>query len=149
MGIIKGQNLRIKIGSNFVAFATSCTLHVSANLEEASTKDTTGDFQSQELTGLSWDISTDALYSVTSDANGMNGEGALNLILAKQKVQVSFLQTTPGSDKNRTPITGTVYSGYAWVSDISVNASNRQNASYTIQLTGDGELVGATQSTSI
>ena len=150
MGIIKGQNLRLKIGNNFVAFATSCTLHVSANLEEASTKDTTGDFQSQELTGLSWDVSTDALYTVTSDTGGMNGEAALNLVLAKQKVLVTFQQTAANSDKNRGDLSGTTYSGYAWVSDISINAANRQNASYTIQLTGDGELTtGTPASTSI
>ena len=150
MGIIKGQNLRLKIGNNFVAFATSCTLHVSSNLEEASTKDTTGDFQSQELTGLSWDVSTDALYSVTSDSGAMNGEAALGLILAKQKVTVTFMQTESGSEHNRGSITGTTtkYIGQAWVSDISVNAANRQNASYTIQLTGDGPLTSTNATSS-
>ena len=33
-----------------------------------------------------------------------------------------------------------VYSGYAWVNDCQLTAGNRQNASYSIQLTGDGEL---------
>lgn len=150
MSIIKGQNLRIELDSKFVAFATSCTVHVSANLEEASTKDTTGDFQSQELTGLSWDVSSDALYTVTSDANGINGEGAFNLILAKQKVKVAFVLTEPGSSMNRGAADGTTtkYIGEAWVSDISINAANRQNVSYTIQLTGDGPLVANTYASS-
>ena len=79
MGVIKGQNLRITIGGKYVAFATSCTVHVSASLEDSSTKDSSdGIFQEQQLTGLSWDISTDALYSVDTDASGINAEGALD-----------------------------------------------------------------------
>ena len=91
MGVIKGQNLRITIGGKYVAFATSCTVHVSASLEDSSTKDSSdGIFQEQQLTGLSWDISTDALYSVDTDASGINAEGALDAILARQKVNIEF-----------------------------------------------------------
>lgn len=84
MGVIKGQNLRISIGGKFIVFATSCTLHVSAKLEDSSTKDSTGDWDEQEITGMSWDISTDALYSVDKDTNGVNGEDAIDMILAKR-----------------------------------------------------------------
>lgn len=149
MGIIKGQNLRLKIGEKYVAFATSCTVHVSAQLEESSTKDSTNDFTEQSITGMSWDISTDALFSVDTDSTGMNGIDALDLILAKTKVKVEFTQAE--GTKNRVPPTGAVkYSGWAWVNDISFNATNRQNASYTLQAQGDGELVkGDVASTSI
>jgi hypothetical protein len=44
MGVIKGQNLRVLIGGKCVAFATSCTVHVSLNLEDSSTKDSTNNF---------------------------------------------------------------------------------------------------------
>ena len=40
--VIKGQNLRIFVGEKCVAFSTSCQLQVSANLEDTSTKDSTG-----------------------------------------------------------------------------------------------------------
>lgn len=139
MGIIKGQNLRITVGGKFVAFSTSCTLHVSQNLEESSTKDTTGNFTEQDVTGVSWDMSCDALYSVDADTTGQNGINMLDLVLGQQKVAVEFEQTS--GEKNRVPVAGSVkYSGNAWVNDISVNAGNRANTSYTIQLTGDGQL---------
>ena len=142
MGVIKGQNLRLKIGDKFVAYATSCTVHLSMELEQSSTKDSTNDFQEQEATGVTWDVSTDALYTVSSDSGAMNGEQMLDLFIdpSKRRVQVSFLGTAAGSEKNRGTQAGTVFSGYAWVSDISINATNRQNATYTIQLTGDGPL---------
>ncbi len=139
MGVIKGQNLRILLGGKCVAFATSCTVHVSLNLEESSTKDSTNNFTEQTPTGISWDMSCDALYSVDADATGVNAISALDTVLAQQKVQVQFEQTQ--GEKNRVAVSGgAVYSGYAWVNDISINAANRQNTSYTIQLTGDGQL---------
>ena len=139
MAVKKGQNLRILIGGKCVAFATSCTVHVSVNLEESSTKDSTNNFVEQTPTNISWDMSCDALYSVDADATGVNGVDSLDTVLAQQRVQVQFEQTT--GDKNRVPVSGAaVYSGYAWVNDISINAPNRQNTSYTLQLTGDGEL---------
>jgi hypothetical protein len=139
MGIIRGQNLRIKLGDKYVAFATSCTVHVSAQLEESSTKDSTNGWQKQEITGMNWDISADALYSVDTDATGMNAVDALDMILAQQQVTVEFTQAS--GEKNRVPGTGAIaYSGTAWVNDVSVNAPNRQNATYTLQATGDGAL---------
>jgi hypothetical protein len=143
MGVIKGQNLRILLGGKCVAFATSCTVHASLNLEESSSKDSTNNYTEQTPTGISWDMSCDALYSVDADATGVNGIAALDMVLAQQKVLVQFEQTQ--GEKNRVPVTGSVaYSGYAWVNDISVNAGNRQNTTYTIQLAGDGELTKST-----
>jgi len=143
MGVIKGQNLRLLIGGKCIAFSTSCTAHASLNLEESSTKDSTNNFTEQTPTGISWDLSCDALYSVDTDATGVNGINALDMVLAQQRVQVQFEQTQ--GEKNRVAVSGgAVYSGYAWVNDISINAANRQNTSYTIQLTGDGELTKTT-----
>lgn len=138
MGVIKGQNLRLKIAGKFVGFATSCTVHVSASLEDSSTKDSSdGIFQEQQLTGLAWDISTDALYSVDTDATGMNAEGALDAILARQKVDIEFTGTV---GTNNRQATGHKYTGQAWINDISINAANRQNASYSLQAQGTGPL---------
>lgn len=139
MAVIKGQNLRITIGGKCVAFATSCTVHTSLTLEDSSTKDSTNNFTMQECTGISWDMSCDALYSVETDQTGVNGINALDLVLAQQKVQVQFEQTE--GEKNRVAVSGAaVYSGSAWVNDISITAANRQNTTYSIQLTGDGAL---------
>jgi hypothetical protein len=138
MGVIKGQNLRLKIAGKFVGFSTSCTVHVSASLEDSSTKDSSdGIFQEQQLTGLAWDISTDALYSVDTDATGINAEGALDAILARQKVDIEFTGTV---GTNNRQATGHKYTGQAWINDISINAANRQNASYSLQAQGTGPL---------
>ena len=143
MGVIKGQNLRILIGGKCIAFSTSATIHASINLEESSSKDSTNNFTEQTPTGISWDLSCDALYSVDADATGVNGIGALDMVLAQQKVQVQFEQTQ--GEKNRVPVTGSVaYSGYGWVNDISINTPNKSNSTYSIQIAGDGQLTKST-----
>ena len=132
---MKGQNLRlfIKQGNGTakcVAFATSCTYHLSATLEDSSTKDDAGGFQKQEVTGMAGDFSCDALYSVETDSTGVNGEDALDMLLAGQEVTVEFSATN--GDNNRTP-TGSKYTCDAIINDISINAPNRQNVTYSIQ----------------
>jgi hypothetical protein len=140
---MKGQNLRILIGSpaKCVAFSTSCTYHLSATLEDSSTKDDAGGFQKQEVTGMAGDISCDALYSVDADASGINGTDALDMLLQGQEVDVEFSPTT--GDKNRTA-TGTKYTCKALVNDISVSAANRQNVTYSIQMQMNSKPVKST-----
>ena len=42
MATLKGQNLRILIGDSCVAMATNCTITLTGNTDDASTKDDTG-----------------------------------------------------------------------------------------------------------
>lgn len=127
---MKGQNLRILINNKCVAFSTSMSYHLSATLEDSSTKDDIGGFQKQEVTGMAGDFSCDALYSVETDSTGINGADALDLLLAGQEVTVEFSPTT--GEKNRTA-TGIKYTCAAIINDISVSSPNRQNVSYSIQ----------------
>ena len=119
------------INGSCVAFATSCTYHLSANLEDSSTKDDTGDFQLQQVVGLAGDISCDALFSVGTDSTALNGEAALDIVLAGQEVDVEFSPTDGANNRSET---GTKYTCKAIVNDISINAPNRQNVTYTIQM---------------
>ena len=140
MGIIKGQNLRVMVGAKCIAMATSCQFHVSAQLEDSSTKDSVGDFQEQEVTGLSWDAKTDSL--VTLEDNGTNGElpqDLLSLMINKTKVTLTFDQTA--GTNNRVGQNSVIKkSGQAYITDMSVQAPNRQNSTLSVQFTGTGPL---------
>ena len=140
MGTIKGQNLRVMVGGKCIAMATSCQFHISAQMEDASTKDSTGDWQEQEVTGLSWDASTDSL--VTLADNGTNGElpaDLMSLILNKTKVTLTFDQTA--GTNNRTGQNSTIKrSGEAYLNDYALTAPNRQNSTLTCKFVGTGQL---------
>jgi hypothetical protein len=109
-------------------------------MEDSSTKDSTGDWQEQEVTGLSWDASTDSLVTLVD--NGSNGElpqDLLSLIINKTLVTLTFDQTN--GTNNRTGMNSAIKkSGQAYVTDVSITAQNRQNSTITVQFQGTGPL---------
>lgn len=127
------------VGGKCIAMATSCQFHVSAELQDSSSKDS-GDFQEQEVVGLSWDAQTDSL--VTLEDNGTNGElpqDLLSLIINKTKVTLTFDQTA--GTNNRVGQNAVIKkSGQAYVSDVQITAQNRQNSTMTVQFQGTGAL---------
>ena len=140
MATIKGQNLRVMVGGKCIAMATSCTFHISAQVESASTKDDANDFDVNEVTGLSWDASTDSLVTLTD--NGTNGElptDLMSLIINKTKVTLTFDETA--GTNNRTGQNSAIKrSGQAYLTDYSLSAQNRQNSTLSCQFTGSGPL---------
>ena len=140
MGIIKGQNLRVMVGGKCIAMATSCQIHVGTQLEDSSTKDSTGDWQEQEVTGLNWDVTTDSL--VTLEDNGTNGElpqDMLSLIINKTKVTLSF-DTTSGANNRVGQNSVIKRSGEAYLTDYNLTAPNRQNSTLNCKFTGTSPL---------
>jgi hypothetical protein len=113
---------------------------VSAQLEDSSTKDSVGDFQEQDVVGLSWDAQTESL--VTLEDNGTNGElpqDLLSLMINKTKVTLTFDQTS--GTNNRVGQNSVIKkTGQAYITDMSVQASNRQNSTLSVQFTGTGPL---------
>ena len=128
------------VGGKCIAMATSCTFHISAQVESSSTKDDANDFEVNEVTGLSWDASTDSLVTLTD--NGTNGElptDLMSLIINKTVVTLTF-DTTAGTNNRTAQNSAIKKSGSAYVTDFSVTAQNRQNSTLTVQFTGTGAL---------
>ncbi len=142
----KGQFVRLFLSANntdaptaVLAAAKSLSLHVSMQLEDATTKDTTGDWQVQEPTGLSYDISTSALVrsgdTITSSVGGKNLADLTSIFEASTPVK--WLIANVSGDNNRTK-GSTIVSGSATITQLTLNAANRQNATYDTQLSGYG-----------
>ena len=140
MATIKGQNLRVMVGGKCIAMATSCQFHIGTILESSSTKDSTGDWDEQEVTGLNWDASTDSLVTLVD--NGQNGElpaDLMSLIINKTLVTLTFDQTA--GTNNRTGQNATIKrSGSAYLTDYSLTAPNRANSTLSCKFTGTGPL---------
>lgn len=231
---IKGQNLRLFVEGKCIAAATSCTIHVTAQTEDATTKDSDGDWVENQCVGLGWDASVDALvmanrelgylpyggvntsingqsyfilasvrpitlktgdklhvnadaagavyalailngtkstvlatstgnqsvvYTAVADVTvyvalkgGFSGEGAVHASIEENGANylddmLSFFADTlvdvtvdvTTGDLNRES-DEQLYTGQARLTDLSINAANRQNGTYTAQLTGFGKL---------
>jgi predicted secreted protein len=141
----KGQFVRLVVMDNstpaVIAAAKELSLHLSLTLEDSTTKDTTGDWQVQEPTAINYDISTNALVesgeTITSLVDGYGLSDLMTLYEAGQPFGWEIANTS--GDNNRT--IGTVIAqGNALLTTLTVNAPNRQAASYTAQLTGYGPL---------
>ena len=143
----KGQNVRLMLSSDntaapsaVIAAARSLSLHVSLTLESAKTKDTTGDWDVQEPTELSYDISTGALVrsgeTITSQVAGK----------ALADIETIYQNGTPvkwqianvGGDNNRT-VNSVIVSGSLIVQQLTLNGPVGQVADYTAQMQGWGE----------
>lgn len=134
---IKGQNLRISVGGKYIAASKTCSVHVAQKLEDTSTKDSTGDFDENEVVGLSWDASSDSLVQSEEDAEATGGLDLMDLCLSKTPVDFAFDQTS--GDKNRTKVK-TIRSGKAYVNDVTVTAANKENGTVSAKFTGTGPL---------
>jgi predicted secreted protein len=143
----KGQFVRLFLGSDntaapstVIAAAKTLSLHVSLTLEDATTKDTAGDWQIQEPTALSYDISTGALIRSGETITSQVGAKTLADIEAiyEAGTPVKWKIANVGGDNNRTA-SSTIVSGSVILSQLAINGPNRQNADYTATLNGYGD----------
>jgi predicted secreted protein len=142
----KGQFVRLFLSSDnttapakVIAAAKSLSLHVAMTLEDATTKDTTGNWQVQEPTGLNYDISTSALVrgndTITSSVDGQDLASIEEIYEAGTPVLWQIANVSGPNQRTK----GTVIaSGSVLLTQLTMNGPNRQNATYDAQLSGYG-----------
>ena len=147
----KGQYVRLFLGSDntaapstVIAAAKTLSLHVSLTLEDATTKDTAGDWQIQEPTALSYDISTGALMRSGETITSQVGAKSLADLetIYEAGTPVKWKIANVGGDNNRTA-SSTIVSGSVILTQLTLNGPNRQNADYTAQMNGYGDFTVA------
>lgn len=142
----KGQYVRLFLGSDntatpskVIAAAKQLSLHVSMTLEDATTKDTDGDWQAQEPTGLAYDISTTALIrsgdTITSSVAAQSLPDIEEIYEASLPVKWLI---APVSGANQRTKGTTIVSGSVVLTQLTLNGPNRQNADYSASLSGFG-----------
>jgi hypothetical protein len=142
----KGQFVRLFLGSDnsavpsrILAACKSLSMHISLSLENATTKDTTGDWQIQEPTALSYDISSNALVrsgdTITSAVQGQDFASIEEIYEASVPVRFQIANVSGANNRTKGAI---ICSGSVVVTQLTLNAPNRQNATYATQLTGYG-----------
>jgi len=148
----KGQFVRLFLGSDntatpakVIASAKSLSLHVSVSLEDATTKDTDGDWQVQEPTGISFDISSNALVrsgdTITSSVQGQALADLMDVYEASEPVKFQIANVSGANQRTKGAV---IISGSVIISSLSISAQNRQTAAYDCSLSGYGEYtVGA------
>lgn len=143
MSKIKGGDMMLFIDGKSIAYATSHTLEITGETTDTSNKDEGGgDWSSQEVSILSWNASSENIYS--EDGEGDNYEDLFDLMVAKQPIDAVFAkksQTATDVPTGGWTKSAPSYEGKVVITSLSLNAPNGEFASYTAQFQGVGALV--------
>lgn len=130
----KGQHLRLVFTesntSKVIALATEMTLHLSAQTEDSTTKDTTdtnGDWNEYEVTQRSGDISFGALIGTGTDSGGKSFADMINQV-SDTIVNWKVVMT---SGANNRVVGKEVCHGQGKLTNLQASAQNRQKATYS------------------
>ena len=131
MAIVKGQNLRVFVGSRAIAAALECQLQVQLNLTPYSTKDDEGGFTKHSVASVQWSVTATAVVTDDAELAAIGVAELANMI--GQSVQMQM--HTTGGDKNREELQH-LLAGEAILSDVQYTAQNRQRTTCQVTLTG-------------
>ena len=138
----KGQFVRLFLSKTstpdrVIAAAKNLSLHCSLTMENATSKDTPGDYQIQEPTALNYEITTSAMvYSaepITSTVGAMRASDLEEIY--EDGTPINFAIANVGGDNQRTKLL-TIIKGQVTLTQLTVQGPNRQNATYEAQLSG-------------
>ena len=143
---VKGQFVRLFLSKNntdtpenVVLAPKSLSLHVSLSLEDATTKDTEGNWQVQEPTGLSYDISLNALIksgeTITSSVPAVSLTDLQDIYEASEPVKWEIAHTSGANNRTKGEV---ICAGSAVLTALNISAQNRTVCKYDATFNGYG-----------
>ena len=138
----KGQNFRVFIDDKCVAASKTCSFEETAELEDISTKDSTGSAKENSTKGKSWNGSVDALVLNTTDTGAQALDYFIKKIVSGVKVAVKFTETE--GDQNRTAVSDATneikVTGTALINDVTIKSTVNEEITLAIKFIGYGPL---------
>lgn len=150
--LTKGQFVRLFLGSDgtatpsrVIGSAVQLQFHISVAMESATTKDTEGDWIINEPTDLSYDITSNALVrggdNITSGVEAQDLASIEDIFEASTPVKFEIANVSGANQRTKGSV---LVSGLVTITQLTINAANRQNATYDTTLTNYGDYtVGA------
>ena len=138
MSKIKGQNLRVFVDGSVVAKATNCTITITGNTEDVSTKDDVDNATSESVTSRSWQVQVETFNEVNIPTLIAAWKESTLFTLGWDQTSGANNATTDKASFNRT--------GYGYLTDASFSFNDRAIISSNITFTGSGALTRVTSS---
>ena len=144
----RGQYIRLLLApvnhtQEVIAAAKQCALHGTAQTEESSTKDTTGDDLEFEVTSLGYEITGSALVLAEGDTL-LSGSVSFREFVDLLKNQLLNWKICVMEGTNNRTIVEEICHGQAKLTNLQAQAPNKQNTTYNYTLAGYGPLVPGT-----
>lgn len=147
--VIKGGDIMVFVGGKSIAMSTNHTLSISASTTETSSKDSGGFWQTSEVGILSWTVSSENI--LCSDPAGEGYDALFKLMIAREPVELVI--AVEGDSENFAdgklgevntagwkPKANDGYTGKAIITSLEKNMPNGENASWSVEFTGVGQL---------
>lgn len=134
---IMGQNFRVFVGGKVVEEETSSSVEINGNFEDSSTKNSENSFSEEQMTSKSWNAQVESV-----DASVAKLKTLLRIAKEGTPLDVGFDQTSTETGYNNQKAENAQFarSGKALLTDLSIQANNRQTISVSEQYTGTGAL---------
>ena len=138
----KGQNFRLFLDDQCVAASKTCSFEETADLEDISTKDSTGSAKQNSIKGKSWNGSVDALVLNTSETDAKSLVYFIKQIVSGMPVSVKFTETE--GDQNRTQVDEAqneyILTGKVLINDVTIKSTVNEEVTISIKFMGYGAL---------
>ena len=147
----KGQYIRLLLATTanpttVIAAAKQMALHGSAQTEDSSTKDTTGDALEFEVTGQSYDITGGGLVLTPNDTLLSNAVG-LNNFESWLQDQILYWRICVMEGTNNRTVVEEIAHGQGKLTNLQIQAQVKQNTTYSYTINGYGAIVPGTDTT--
>jgi len=135
---LKSQNFRIliydTIATKFkcIGMSTSCTVNMTANTDDASTKDDVGGSAKPEVTSNAWSVSVESLNVVDA--------GAMLTAIKSMTPFTLMWDETSTTDNQGIESAGYARRGQAYLNDLTLTFDDRTNSAKSLQFTGTSAL---------
>ena len=131
---VMGQNFRAFVSGSAVSEESSCQVTIQGNMEDASTKDSTGSWNEEQMTSKQWSVQVDDVDSSLASLRAL-----ITAFNSDSKVTVGWDQTA-GAQNRVAQNAAFARSGQAILNDLSIQANNRQTIQVSCQYQGSGAL---------
>lgn len=129
-----GQNFRVFVAGAAVPEATNCSITLQGNMDDASTKDSTGGWNEEEMTSKQWSVQVDNV-----DASLASLRALITRFNSDTKTTVGWDQTA-GAQNREAQNADFARSGQAILNDLTIQADNRTTIQVSCQYQGSGAL---------
>lgn len=143
--VINGGDLMLFLGGTSIAFSTSHKLSISAETVETSSKDNGGKWVAKAVRKLSWNMSTENLYSL--EGAGKTYDDLFTMMTDRTEIDAIFTVEKDYATKadevpagGWVPMTTGQYKGKVVITSLELNAPNGDNATFTASFEGVGAL---------
>lgn len=143
--VTQGGDLMMYLGGKSIAQATSHTLTITGETAETTSKDNGGYWKSFDFKSASWTLSSENMYSDSTD--GKTFKDLWDAFSSKTPFEVVFGPKS-ATDEGQTnvptggwtaPTTG-CFKGKVIITSLTVTAANGDNATFSAEFQGSGEL---------